>query len=246
MEKNINIFDYLHNHLIIADYAELMEKWEVHRGAEGVEDVFDLLNYRDFYLFATLYGIEQAVICQKKNRFWFGGTNYLEDSIGTMHKTAIEFPTDIVDARKLVINSIDDEYILERRDIYERYFDFDKFDFDYNTYLRNDMYYAPNQYAKKELEYPIVLQWFTAILYPIVSNYSINCNYYSNDVMDAIANMAYDFRNEYKNTIWKTTFNDYLLHYAYNNAEKYFNDIFFNSDIVKIKEDIKSDDFWYE
>ena len=28
MEKNINIFDYLHNNLTIADYAELMEKWE--------------------------------------------------------------------------------------------------------------------------------------------------------------------------------------------------------------------------
>ena len=64
--------------------------------------------------------------------------------------------------------------------------------------------------------------------------------------MDAIANMAYDFHNEYKKTEWKTIFMDYLLHYAYFNANKYFEDIFSNSDIVKIKEDIKSDDFWYE
>lgn len=244
MGKNINVFDYLYKHLAIVDYAELMEKWEVHRGAEGAEDVFDLLDYKDFHLFANLYGVEQAVKCQTKNRFWFGGTNYIENSIGTTHKTAIEFPTDIEDARKLVINSIDEKYILSRRDIYCMYFDFHEFDFDYNKY----MYYAPNQNAKKELKYPVVLQWFTAILYPIVtnSNYPIADNYYSNDVMDAIANMAYDFYSEYEKTEWKTTFNDYLLHYAYNNAEKYFEDIFFNSDIVKIKEDIKRDEFWNE
>ena len=241
MEKNINIFDYLYKNLVIWDYAELIEKWEVHRGAEGAEDVFDLLNYKDFYLFANLYGIEMAEKCQKKNRFWFGGTNYIDDRIGSIHNTAIEFPTDISDARKLVINCIDDEYILERRDIYERYFD-------YNNYFatKYKSKYEPNQNAKKELEYPVVLQWFTAILYPIVSNYTISDNYYSNDVMDAIANMAYDFHKEYKKTEWKTIFMDYLLHFAYFNANKYFEDIFSNSDIEKIKEDIKSDDFWYE
>ena len=241
MEKNINIFDYLHNNLTIADYAELMEKWEVHRCAEGAEDVFDLLNYRDFYLFANLYGIEQALACQKIKRFWFGGTNYLEDSIGTIHKTAIEFPTDISDARKLVINCIDEEHILNGRDFYEMYFDFD--DYFATKYVSK---YEHNNSAKKELEYPVVLQWFTAILYPIVNNYPISDNYYSNDVMDAIANMAYDFHNEYKKTEWKTIFMDYLLHFAYFNANKYFEDIFSNSDIVKIKEDIESDDFWYE
>ena len=105
-----NIFDYLYNCLTIADYAELMEKWEVHRGAEGAEDVFDLMDYRDFHLFANLYGIEQALYCQKKNRFWFGGTNYMKDSIGTMHKFATEFPTCVSQAKSLVINSIDEEY----------------------------------------------------------------------------------------------------------------------------------------
>lgn len=239
MEKNINIFDYLYKSLTITDYAELIEKWEVHRGAEGSEDVFDLVNYRDFYLFANLYGIEMAEKCQKKNRFWFGGTNYLDDRIGSIHNTAIEFPTDISDARKLVINSIDEEYILNRRDIYEMYFDFDE-------YIKNKYKYAPNQNAKHSLIYPLVLQWFTAILYPIVNNYPIAVNYYSNDVMDAISNMAYDFYLEYAKTEWKTTFNDYLLHFAYLNAQKYFEDVFSNSDIVKIKEDIKSDDFWYE
>lgn len=241
MEKNLNIFDYLYNNLTIADYAELVEKWEVHRGAEGAEDVFDLRDYRDFYLFANLYGIEQALDCQKKNRFWFGGTNYTEDSIGCVNKFAIEFPNNVEDARKLVINSIDEEYVLNRRDIYEMYFDFD----DYFV-TEHGLKYLPNNNAKKELEYPVVLQWFTAILYPIVNNYPISDNYYSNDVMDAIANMAYDFHNEYKKTEWNTIFMDYLLHYAYNNADKYFEDIFFNSDIVKIKEDIKNDDFWYE
>lgn len=241
MEKNLNIFDYLYNNLTIADYAELVEKWEVHRGAEGAEDVFDLRDYRDFYLFANLYGIEQALDCQKKNRFWFGGTNYTEDSIGCVNKFAIEFPNNVEDARKLVINSIDEEYVLNRRDIYEMYFDFD----DYFV-TEHGLKYLPNNNAKKELEYPVVLQWFTAILYPIVNNYPISDNYYSNDVMDAIANMAYDFHNEYKKTEWNTIFMDYLLHYAYNNADKYFEDIFYNSDIVKIKEDIKSDDFWYE
>lgn len=241
MEKNLNIFDYLYNNLTIADYAELVEKWEVHRGAEGAEDVFDLRDYRDFYLFANLYGIEQALDCQKKNRFWFGGTNYTEDSIGCVNKFAIEFPNNVEDARKLVINSIDEEYVLNRRDIYEMYFDFD----DYFV-TEHGLKYLPNNNAKKELEYPVVLQWFTAILYPIVNNYPISDNYYSNDVMDAIANMAYDFHNEYKKTEWNTIFMDYLLHYAYNNADKYFEDIFYNSDIVKIKEDIKNDDFWYE
>jgi len=241
MEKNINIFDYLKKNLTIADYAELMEKWEVHRGAEGAEDVFDLIDYKDFYLFANLYGIEQALACQKKNRFWFGGTNYIDDRIGSIHNTAIEFPTNISVARKLVINSIDEEYVLNRTDIYKKYFDYDNY-----FVTEYGLKYLPNNNAKKELEYPVVLQWFTAILYPIVSNYTISDNYYSNDVMDAIANMAYDFHKGYKKTEWKTIFMDYLLHFAYFNANKYFDDIFSNSDIVKIKEDIKSDDFWYE
>ena len=233
MKKNIDIFDYLYNNLTLADYAQLMEKWEVHRGADGAENVFDLIDYSDFHLFANVYGLEVALSLQKINRFWFGGINY---------PNPIQFPNTIKDAKSLVINSIDEEYILSRRDIYEIYFDFDK----YNLDMVKSWRYTPNQNAKKALEYPVVLQWFTAILYPIVSNYTINCIYYSNDVMDAIANMAYDFHNEYKKTEWETTFNDYLLHFAYNNAEKYFNDIFFNSDIAKIKEDIKSDDFWYE
>lgn len=241
MEKNINIFDYLYKSLTIADYAQLMEKWEVHRGADGAENVFDLINYVDFHLFASLYGIEEALDCQKKNRFWFGGTNYTKDSVGCIHKSAIEFPNNFKDARKLVINSIDEEYILNRRDIYEMYFDFDNY---FATKYKSK--YEPNYKARKELEYPVVLQWFTAILYPIVNNYPISDNYYSNDVMDAISNMAYDFYKRYKKTEWHTIFIDYLLHFAYFDTDKYFEDIFSNSDIVKIKEDIKSNNFWYE
>lgn len=122
-----SIFDYLKKNLTLADYAELIEAWEVHRGADGEENVFDLMDYRDFYLFASLYDADYALVCQKKNRFWFAGNNYTRNSIGSPYTEAITFPITLEEAKKMAIAMIDDEYILDRQDIYEKFFDFDAY-----------------------------------------------------------------------------------------------------------------------
>ena len=122
------IFDYLKENLTLADYAELIEAWEIHRGADGEENVFDLMDYKDFYLFANLYNnVNYALECQKKNRFWFAGNNYTKNSIGTMYHEAISFPITIEEAKKMAIALINDEYILDRQDIYAKFFDFDAY-----------------------------------------------------------------------------------------------------------------------
>ena len=123
-----NIFDYLKKELSLADYAELIETWEVHRGADGEENVYDLMDYKEFHWFANLYGsVNYALKCQSQNRFWFAGNNYTRNSIGSPYHNAVAFPTNEKDARQMAINMIDDEYILEREDIYEKFFDFEAY-----------------------------------------------------------------------------------------------------------------------
>ena len=214
----------LKENLIIDDYFNLFEDWNVDRGADGEENGFDLLNYVDFHYFATRYGVKKALDCQKEQRFWIGGNNF---------PTAIKFPLTIVNAKKLIENCVEEERVILYPDIYRKYY----------TYFDR---YHPNYDAKSELEYPVVLQWFTAFLFPILTRFVWTDDTSENEIMDNIANMAYDFHKLYKQTQWETTFMDYLAHYAYNHIEEYFETCYSENTFNKIKKDIKVCEYWNE
>lgn len=219
----------LKENLSLIDYFNLFEDWNVDRGADGEENGFDLLNYVDFHYFATRYGVKKALECQKVRRFWIGGNNFT---------TPLKFPTTIEDAKKLIENCVEEERVILYPDIYGKYY----------TYFDR---YHPNNKAKHEMEYPVVLQWFTAFLFPILTKFvwiddTSEYNTSEYDIMDNISNMAYDFHNLYKKTEWATTFMDYLAHYAYNHIEEYFETCYSENTLNKIKKDIKVCGYWYE
>lgn len=186
--------------------ANLMEDWNVDRGADGEENVFILTDYVDFHYFATRYGVDKTLKCCQINDCWFGGNNFPEPK---------EFPKTLVECYKLIDNCIDADTILNREDIYERYFNMEE--------LRNAMsiYLKGNKEANKELEYNVVLQWFSIVFYKAYEN---NLNAFREDVeehqiIDMIANLAYEFWSIHKYTAWETTFMDYLLHFLVNELE---------------------------
>ena len=226
MENKKTICDYLKKNLSLKDYADLVETWEVHRCADGEENVFDLMDYADFHLFATRYSLKYALECQKEVRFWFGGNNYCKDSV-TPYKTAVPFPKFTDDAYKLAKALIGDEYIMERTDLYEKYYDFEK----YNEEVEFANYQPNNEYEKykiKALQYPVVLQYFTIFFHDndFVKIDYMKDNYCFNDILDAIANMAYTFTELYKYTSWNTTFADYALHYIIRHFDETFNELY--------------------
>ena len=104
MSKNL-----FRNDLSTADCAKLIEAWELHRGADGAENVFDLYDKKDFRLMIRSRGIITALNLRKSNRFWFDGMNY---------KEPVPFPQNADEARKLAENMIEERYLIERPDIY--------------------------------------------------------------------------------------------------------------------------------
>lgn len=223
MENKKTICDYLKKNLSLKDYADLVETWEVHRCADGEENVFDLMDYADFHLFATRYSLKYALECQKEARFWFGGNNYCKDSV-TPYKTAVPFPKFTDDAYKLAKAMIGDEYIMERTDLYEKYYDFKK----YNEEVVMEFYAPNNEHKSHSLEYPLVLQHFTILFYDniMVKTDYLKDEYCYDDILDAVANLAYTFTELYKNTEWKTTFKDYALHYIIRHFDGYFDELY--------------------
>ena len=191
MEAIINMFK---KNLTLKDYADLFNAWNVDRCADGAENSFDLDDFGDYSLFNITYGLETTFKCMKLQRFWIGGTNF---------KKPKPFPTDVESAKELMSKLIDIETIYNRKDIYGKYFNID--------------FYAPNYEHLKELEYPVVLQHFTTYWWELV----VRSKAYSpfkedvskNDILDMVANIAYDFYLTYKNTKWATSFDDYALHY---------------------------------
>lgn len=94
----------------VAEYAELIETWEVHRCADGAENVYDLEDKDDYRLFIKSHGYWTARKLRKQNRFWFDGFNYAKP---------VPFPTAQADALELAQNLVDDECIAERPDLYK-------------------------------------------------------------------------------------------------------------------------------
>lgn len=100
------------DNLTIEDYARLIEAWEIHRGAEGAEDVFDLEDKKDRALFMNLHGRRRTRLYRKAGRFWFSGMNFEHPA---------PFPRTEEEAWKLAENLIEERYITERPDIYEEF-----------------------------------------------------------------------------------------------------------------------------
>lgn len=188
--------------------ANLMEDWNVDRGADGEENVFILTDYVDFHYFATRYGVKKTLECCQINDCWFGGNNFEEPK---------EFPKTLVECHKLIDNCIDADTILNREDIYERYFDIDKLR---KAIMadRMSIYLKGNEEANKELEYYVVLQWFSVVVYKAYENNldAFKEDTCEDDIMDMIANLAYEFWSIHKKTAWETTFMDYVLHFLVN------------------------------
>lgn len=204
-----SIFNNLKKNLTIEDYANLIETWEIHRGADGEENIFDLQSYEDFHLFANLYTLGYALLCQKKNRFWFGGNNYKHNS-HTMYKTPQPFPTNEHSARTLAISMIEDSYILECPDLYAKFF---------------DCKYAPNNDASHSLEYPLILQYFTLEICNNIDVISISDDSSFEILLNEISNMAYDFTGKYSNTKFVTTFYDYMFHFIVEHFDEYLDSL---------------------
>ena len=214
----------LKENLSLKDYFNLFDVWNVYRGADGEENGFDLQDYEDFHYFAIRYGVMKALECQKEQRYWIGGNNF------TMPN---KFPMTIEKAKKLIECCVDDEMVIALPHIYGKYY----------TYVDR---YIPNKNANHEMGYPVVLQWFTAFLFPILTNHPWDVWTTENEIMDNISNMAYDFHKLYKKTEWETTFMDYLVHYAYKYIDTYFECCYEKKDIEVIKEDIRNSPYWYE
>lgn len=200
------IRNYLRQNLHIEDYAKFVEAWEIHRCADGAENVYDLWDYIDFYHFATMYGENVALNAQKGNRFWFGGMNFTAPLV---------FPQTIGNCIEFVDKSIDKKYIIERPDIYEKWVDTKKL-------LNNNFYLVGNTENREHpLEYNVVLQWFSVVFYKCFEN-NTDCfkeDISEDNVMDIAANLAYEFHSIHQCTAWETTFIDYVYHFIINELE---------------------------
>lgn len=204
-----NTSEYLKkDKLGVDDYARLFQDWNVDRGADGEENVFILTDYVDFHYFATRYGVKKTLECCQINDCWFGGNNFSEPK---------EFPKLLVECYKLVDALIETETILNRDDIYGRYFDIDMMRRDAMA-DKMSIYLKGNCDETKELEYNIVLQWFTIVVFKAYENNidAFKEDASEDDIIDMIANLAYEFWSIHKFTRWETTFMDYVLHFLVN------------------------------
>ena len=82
----MKISDFLKSNLTINEYAKLFNTYNIERGADGYENVYDLNDFESFGYFVQLYNTPIAMKCKNKNRFWIGGLNFDEPK---------EFPTTI-------------------------------------------------------------------------------------------------------------------------------------------------------
>lgn len=223
----MEIINMFKESLTLKDYVDLFDKWNVDRCADGAENSFDLDDFGDYSLFNNLYGLETTFKCMKLQRFWIGGTNFTEPKA---------FPTTIEDAKVFLSNMFDIDIISHRKDIYGKYFNIDFIDF-----------YAPNNnHMQHGLIYPVVLQYFTTYWWGFVlwakHNFShrdgewpFRVDVSKNDILDMVANIAYNFYTEYQYTEWETSFDDYALHYIVRLLKEkndIFADILIHNDIV--------------
>lgn len=214
----MNVINFLKPAISLDSLLHLFEDWNVDRGADGNENGFNLKDYADFHLFANLYGLETALKCQSEALYWIGGLNFTNP---------VRFPN-THEAKEMIDKVIDIDTIIKRPDIYGKYFIMDD--------VYKEMYkdrYKPNYEQKKDLEYPVVLQHFTIVIWRMFADNIIMCfdvDMTEDEVMDMAANLAWDFTELYKRTSWETTFRDYMLHFIVLNLQlhstKYFEKVF--------------------
>ena len=200
MEKDIRTL--LKSNLTLKSYSDLFDVWNSDRCADGMENSFDLDDFKDYELFVNAYNLETAFNCKNQGRFWIGGMNFPQPK---------PFPNNIEDAKDLICKCIDYDRIMNSPKIYKPYFNI-------NTYAPN------NNHMYHPLEYPVVLQFFTTYWWEYIilakKKYTpFKDDVTKNDILDMVANLAYDFWQEYKFTEWETTFDDYALHYIVRKLE---------------------------
>ena len=216
------ITNFLKPAMSLNGLLNLFEDWNVDRGADGAENGFDLQDYADFHLFANLYGLETALKCQSKALYWIGGLNFTNP---------VRFPN-THEAKEMLDKVIDIDTIIKRPDIYGKYFIMD----DVYKSMYKDRY-KPNNEAKKDLEYPVVLQHFTIVIWKLYTDNTIcfDVDMTEDEVMDMAANLAWDFTALYKRTAWETTFRDYMLHFIVLNLQlhstTYFEKVYNNDSV---------------
>lgn len=131
-----------------------------------------------------------------------------------------------VNINKMLDELIDIKDVLKHPDVYAKYFNMNEI---YKALYKER--YKPNNDAKKDLHYPVVLQHFTIVVWRMFTNNTIcfNVDMTEDEVMDMAANLAWDFTELYKRTAWETTFRDYMLHFIVLNLQlhstKYFEKI---------------------
>ncbi len=196
----MKISDFLKSNLTINDYAKLFNTYNIERGADGYENVYDLNDFESFGYFVQLYNTHIAMKCKNKNRFWIGGLNFDEPK---------EFPTTIEGAKKLIDGSIEEDRFIDTIGLYA--------DFINEQKLVHQLfydYYLPNEDAKIGLSYSVVLQHFTIACYKFLWETELIADNISfEDFLAVVSNLAYIFTMDYQHTEWKTTFNDYMYHF---------------------------------
>lgn len=217
------ITNFLKPAISLNGLLNLFEDWNVDRGADGQENGFNLQDYADFHLFANLYGLETALKCQSEGFYWIGGLNFIKP---------VMFPQYYSKAKEMLEKLIDIDTILNRPDIYGKYFVMDEI---YKAMFKDR--YKPNNDTKKDLEYPVVLQHFTIVIWKLYTDNTIcfDVDMTEDEVMDMAANLAWDFTELYKRTAWETTFRDYMLHFIVLNLQlhstKYFEKVYNNDSV---------------
>lgn len=216
----MKISDFLKSNLTINDYAKLFNTYNIERGADGYENVYDLNDFESFGYFVQLYNTPIAMKCKNKNRFWIGGLNFDEPK---------EFPTTIEGAKKLIDCSIEDDRFFDTIGLYA--------DFINKPKLVGQLfydYYLPNEDSKIGLSYSVVLQHFTITCYKFLWETELIADSISfEDFLAVVSNLAYNFTRDYQHTEWKTTFDEYMHHFiAYQ--------LFFDGELSDIMKDLDS------
>lgn len=112
----------------MAQLALLVDTWNREdRGVNGHENVYDLHDYTDFYLFASQYGLNKTLECQRVNRFWLGGYDYHTPQI---------FAESIDEAKSMVNCLVGVDAVLDCPNAYKEFINVDRLREAYNASKR--------------------------------------------------------------------------------------------------------------
>ena len=198
---------------VINDYVAFFNLYNNVRCADGHENVYDLSKFEDFGNFVEHYGTAKALSCKKYGRFWIGGFNF---------QSPIRFPNTIEECKSLIDTSVDEDIVFENLDVFQNFLCCDELDafFFLNGSLKNMAklryfrYYMPNNQYQSELNYNVVLQYFTIIcMKDIWDGQFVKDDVCFDDFLNVVANIAYDFAEKYKKTNWNSYFVDYARKY---------------------------------